>query len=160
MKTLAVNPSTSFKALYLPQNANFTKKQQQLVDDIELKTSQKPFDATDFYIEPRKHDSVELFVIENNNNTESKNKKSVGVFNEDYPFEKDSYSLNKAVFWNNKSGTIASAILIGSVVTMLLALGSFIKNKPQVVQKVEQSIETIKDTLNNKSSHNTIDLLK
>ena len=65
MRTLALNSNLpNFKALHIPRDRYFSPAQTNILNDIEKKVSQAPLDTIDFYAEPRKKDSLELFIYD------------------------------------------------------------------------------------------------
>ena len=146
MKTLAVNSNLpNFKALHIPRDYSFSASQLRTLEDIENKVNQAPLATTDFYIAPRKNDSLELFIYNKNTNK----KDTIGLFNENYPFEPDetSHNIRKKQLWNNKGGSIFSIALLTGVVAMLLSLASSTKNKPVENQNFKQIVTTVTDSI-------------
>ena len=137
MRTLALNSNLpNFKALHIPRDRYFSPAQTNILNDIEKKVSQAPLNTIDFYAEPRKKDSLELFIYDK----EADKKDSIGLFNEDYPFDTDEtgHSIRKAQLWNNKAGSRLSLALFSGVIALLLGLAMNTKSKPIENQNMKQ----------------------
>ena len=140
MNIQAINNQTSFKAIYNSKNEKINDAQLNTIEDIKNKISQSKYKDWNYYVEPQKNDSVDLWQTSLLANP---SKKSYYIGN----YQKDSFQINDLKETSAKDENKRHWSLLFSFVAFCTVLGCLIAGSMRNPSK------TTKDTINMVKEH-------